>query len=152
MTRSTGSPSLQNDPLPDEHSIVRLVRPGAVVRDPVTRHVQGINAFAFELRPEDDGGLSCGWLEFYPGQRAAQIAASIATFKGTISVSKNAMFAVGNVGAVREACASMSAPVRVIHAPVPGHDAHSEVRRFNDQNLQLLELLAADVWAELHPP
>jgi hypothetical protein len=142
--------------LPDEDCVVRYVAPRLVARDPDTREIMAVFPEAFRLREDEGNELSCAWLEFYPGNREDQIGAAIAKFGTVLTVRKTSAFAVGKVGEVKAACAKFSVSVRVVHAPIeppePPHEAHSEVRRFNDSDEELLALLAEEVWAELHGP
>lgn len=137
--------------IPDEDALVRYIKPSLVDRDPETSEVRGIFPAAFRLRPEDDSCLSSAWLEFYEGPRLDRIAASIAQFKVALAVKATAVFAIGNVAAVKAACQQYGVNVRVVHAPEDNHEAHSEVRRFVDSDDQLLLLLAEQAWNELVP-
>lgn len=145
-----GSP-LPTTYVPDADTLVRYVKPSLVMRNPETGAVEGVFPDAFRLRAEDHGALSCAWLEHYAGTRSEQLLASIAQFKVALSVKKSAVFAVGNAGAIKSACSKYDVGVRIVHAPEANHEAHAEVRRFQDQEEELLALLAEDAWSELHP-
>lgn len=90
------------------------------------------------------------WLEYCAGRRAAQEVAAIQAMRASaVTPGKNAAFAIGNVGAIADACADRGHKVRIIHWPQDDDKAHAEVRRLPRDNIQLLEHLAAMVWANL---
>ncbi len=59
-------------------------------------------------------------------------------------------FAVGNVEAIRDICTERTHKIRIIHAPTDDNAAHCEIRQMPREDIELLELLAASTWAELH--
>lgn len=139
-------------PLHNEHRLVRHVKKRQLARDPNDDSiVLGFLADAFRLRANDTS-LSAAWPEFYAGGPEAQVRAAIDHFKSVMSVRPNDRFAVGEVGVIKSACASFGLAVRIVHEPVAGHDAHAAVRRFKDDNSELLDLLASDAWAEMALP
>jgi hypothetical protein len=60
-------------------------------------------------------------------------------------------FAIGNVGEVKEACGSFQQKIRVIHEPHNNNPnpAYTAIRNFRSDDLQLLELLASEVWSNV---
>lgn len=141
--------------IPEEDRLVRYVKPLLVARDPETKAVLGVFPQAFALR-EGEAALSAAWAEYYSGQRAEQIQAAIAIFKETMTVKRTAVFAVGQVGSIKGACEQFGVSVRVVLDPdmdtTPPHEAHVSILRYRDDDLGLLELLASDVWNDLHQP
>lgn len=121
------------------------------MRHPDTHTILGVFPQAFELRPADEGALSCAWLQHYPGARPAQVVASITQFKIAMTVRPSGAFTVGDVSGIKETCQRYGVGIRIVHAPEPNHIAHSEVRRFSDSELELLQALADDSWCEIYP-
>ena len=61
----------------------------------------------------------------------------------------NSGFAIGNTGTIAATCADRGHKIRIIHVPEDDNKAHAEIRKIPRDDLQLLERLAATVWAEL---
>jgi hypothetical protein len=115
-------------------------------------NVLGFLPQAFLLKP-DEPYLSAAWVEHATtGQRSTDILATIVAFKGALTCRKNDRFAVGNVGVIKATCSTFKQSVRISHEPVVGFDAHVSVRQFQSDNDQLLDLLAAEAWAEMCGP
>lgn len=128
---------------------MRYVKPREVWRDPETNKVLGVFPNAFKLRTGEEY-LSAAWLEYYSRQtRNSQIASTISAFKAGLSISKNAAFALGNVRAIKEACEAYKSKVRILHEPdLPHLPSHAAVRRYSDEDENLLSLLADTAWSE----
>ena len=60
-------------------------------------------------------------------------------------------FAFGNVGEVKDACASYSLKIRVIHEPskTNPNPAYTAIRNYKSDDIELLQLLASDAWSEV---
>ncbi|MGQ0672818.1 MAG: hypothetical protein ACT4N2_08080 [Hyphomicrobium sp.] len=109
--------------------------------------VVGVLHTAFERKPDEEG-LSVTWLEYFAGTRAVQEVAAVHAMRASnITPGKNAAFAVGNVGAIADTCAERGHKVRIVHWPEQDNKAHAEIRQLPRDDLQLLERLAATVWA-----
>jgi hypothetical protein len=72
----------------------------------------------------------------------------------SVGVSPAALGAAGafvsaTVGNIKKAAVPFKKNVRVVHDPVPGNQGHAEIRRFNDDDLELLEHLSADVFGDI---
>lgn len=132
--------------LPRKDHILRLVSPSRLRKDE-NNVVVGVLHTAFERKP-DEVGLSVTWLEYFAGARAQQEVAAVHAIRASnITPGKNAAFAIGNVGAIVDTCTDRGLKVRIIHWPEHDNKAHAEVRQLPRDDIQLLERLAATVWA-----
>lgn len=131
-----------------EHHVVRYV-PWQRLRKDEKDNVDGILGAAFRLR-DDEKALSATWLEYFPGERPAQVTAAVQAIRAsTLKVGSKSGFAVGEVGAIKAACASRGHKIRIVHEPEDDNKAHVAVRQIPRDDAQLLELLATEAWAEL---
>lgn len=137
---------MKGENLPDGDHIVRYVPFSKLLRDgdkPV-----GFLFSAFQLRDSEDG-LSATWLEYFAGDRVAQTTAAVRAFRASLKVGSTSGFAIGQVGAIKSAAVERKHKIRVIHWPVDGNSAHAEIRQFPRDDVELLQVLANQVWAEL---
>lgn len=131
-----------------EHHIVRYVPFGKLRKDDNDVPV-GINYNAFQLRP-DENGLSVTWLEYFRGDRDAQVRGTVLAIRASnMHPTTKSGFAIGNVDAIREACRQRQHKTRIIHWPEDDNKAHAEIRQLPRDDTELLEQLAAGVWSEL---
>ncbi|MGT2436495.1 hypothetical protein ACU4GH_11955 [Bradyrhizobium betae] len=139
--------------LSDDHHVVRHV-PNALVdwEDEEAGTIKGVFPQAFELKEKDAGYLSTCWREFFAGGKLKQLA-GIAAFMGkTRKVTVKQAFAVGRVGDVKAACLEHGQKIRVTHEPDPNENlAYSAIRRYQTDNIELLELLAKEAWNDVVP-
>ena len=126
--------------------------------DHVVRHVpfkllddQGLPLpQAFELRPNEKY-LSASWLEFFAGDRAARLAGCACLMSHYRQVKAHDAFAIGNVGEIKDACIEFDQKIRIVSEPDDLNLAYAAVRQIRTDNLELLELLAQDVWSDVAP-
>lgn len=135
-------------PIPDEDHLLRWVRNRSLIRDPETGQVNGVLADAFRLREGEDY-LSALWCEYYAGGASEQSCSAVADFSNQISVKPKDRFVRGRVAEIKAVCALHGHAVRIVHEPVEGVPAHAAVRRYRDDNLEMLEALATEAWASL---
>ncbi len=105
------------------------------------------------LGVKDRGGMSVTWVEYFgPFGIAAKKAAAIAFRESQPSkkIGAKAVFATGNVQRILDAGSAFSKALRVVHDPVSDNRGHSEVRHFEDDELELLDLLASDVFSDIN--
>ena len=133
--------------LPDNDHVMRYVPWGKLRRDEDDK-VLGFLGEAFNLRPNEDS-LSVNWLEYFNGDREAQIQASVITFRRTITVGTKSAFGVGNVAKIKGVCRSRGATVRIVYEPTDDNPSHSGIRRLPRDDAILLDALAADAFVEL---
>jgi hypothetical protein len=135
--------------LPDEDHVVRHVNSQLLIRDNADR-VIGCFPQAFELKP-GEAYLSASWLEFFPGTTEQRKAAVIAAIAAARTVKAAHGFAFGNVGDVKEACATYGMKIRVIHEPekTNPNPAYTAIRNYRSDDLELLQLLASDTWSQV---
>jgi hypothetical protein len=134
--------------LPDNDQIIRHIPAQLLIRDPETDAIQGCYPQAFQLRPQEEY-LSASWLEFFRGNFLDCLAAVAGAMGRTRKVGPSHGFAVGNVGAVKEACSAYDMRIRVIHEPNDDSPCYVAVRRFKSDDITLLELLATDAWSRI---
>jgi hypothetical protein len=134
--------------LPDEDHVVRHVSSQLLIRD--DEKVIGCFPQAFELKPGEKY-LSASWLEFFSGNDDERRRAVVAGMAAARTVKPSHGFAFGNVGEVKAACSSFGIRIRVIHEPEEDNPnpAYTAIRNFKSDELELLQLLAAEAWAEV---
>jgi len=136
--------------LPDSHHIVRYIPPSKRFVDPNGER-QGPSLAGFELRDDDRGGLSVTEIEYFgPMSDAARQAAAIAFRESLDSkkLSANGIFARSRIGTVKAAALNYGKQVRIVHDPKPKNLGHAQIRRFTDEDLDLLEHFAHEVFQE----
>jgi hypothetical protein len=135
--------------LPDGDHVVRHINSQLLIRDDANR-VIGCFPQAFELRSSEKY-LSASWLEYFPGTKHQRTVAVIAAIAAARTVKATHGFAFGMVSAVKEACASFGQKIRVIHEPAKDNPnpAYTAVRNYKSDELELLQLLAGEAWAEV---
>jgi hypothetical protein len=134
--------------LPDADHVVRHVNSQLVERDGDV--ILGILPQAFMLRKREEY-LSASWLEFYDGSRDEKIKQVIAGVSKARQVKASHAFALGIVEEVKAACASFEMKIRILHEPSKDNPnpAYAAVRRYQSDDMQLLELLASEVWSDV---
>lgn len=134
--------------LPDDDHVVRHCASQLLIRE--GEDVIGVFPQVFELR-EGEKYLSASWLEFFPGTKHERMKEVVAATNKARTVKRSHGFALGNVGAVKEACGSFALKVRIIHEPSNSNPnpAYTAVRGFKSDDAELLQLLAMDAWSEL---
>ena len=134
--------------LKPEHHVVRYVQFGKLRTDG-DGNIVGINYDAFLRRPQDDG-LSVTWLEYFPGDRNAQIVGAVHAIRASkMNPKPKSGFAVGKVAAIADACEARQHKIRIIHWPEDDNKAHAEIRQIPRDDTILLEQLAASAWSEI---
>lgn len=136
--------------LSDEDEVVRYVSAAKIRRDE-NDNVLGINPQAFEMKPKEKpmSVISVTHLNHFLGSRDEQIKSAINVMRTNLKTSKRSGYAVGKVGLIKNAFNQSERKIRIVYAPSKSNCAHSQIRRFSDDDLKLLELLASDVWSEL---
>lgn len=148
----TGGSLVARAPVPLADHVMRFVPKNKQQRDPDTDAYQGLSAAAFALRAEDAGGLSVTWVEYFGGQSPANLRAGAAAYRESLDSKKlgpTGLFAIAEVRDISSKAANYRKSVRVVHSPVPGNDGHAEVRHFTDDDMQLLDSLARDVFTQV---
>ena len=139
---------MKGQKLPPEDHIIRYVPFGKLRKDE-DDNVIGLLAEAFRLR-SGETYLSSTWLEYFNGNRKEQIYLAVQTIRlSSLSVGKKSGFAIGNVEKISSVCANRNHKIRIVHEPERDNAAHIAVRRIPRDDEGLLELLAAETWAEL---
>lgn len=121
------------------------------LRDPENDSFKGVLNSAFRIRESDDGGLSLTWVEHYGAKSTATYAHAAARFRDSLDSRKlgpKSAFAIGQAGETREVSRSHGKQVRIVHSPDGPNTGHVELRRFTDEDLQLLDTLAIEVYRE----
>jgi hypothetical protein len=103
-------------------------------------------------RREGEQNLSVTWVEHFKGDWTAQVTQAIQAFRASQqsgNVGRKSVFAVAVIEKIHDLCRSRGVRVRIIHEPVDANPGHSVIRNLPNDNDDLLELLAADAFAEL---
>jgi hypothetical protein len=138
--------------LSDDQHVVRHVTNALIDWDDESGAIKGIFPQAFELKKKDEGYLSACWREFFRGSKLDQLA-GIAAFLGkTRNITQKQAFACGRVSDVKAACLEYGQKIRVTYEPDPEENlAYSAIRRYQSDNIELLELLATEAWSDITP-
>jgi len=90
-------------------------------------------------------------LEFFPGNKHERTVAVVGAVAKARTVKPTHGFALGNVAEVKDACASFGLKIRVIHEPNKNNPnpAYAAIRNYRSDEIQLLQLLASEVWSEV---
>jgi hypothetical protein len=135
----------------DADHLMRFVPKGRQHRDAVTDEFKGILGIAFHIWPKDDGGLSTTWVEHYGPKSLATYSVAASKFRDTLLKKKlpvQGCFAVGNAGQTKAACLARDKKIRFVHAPDGPNTGHVEIRQFSDEDQQLLEILADEIFTD----
>lgn len=134
--------------LNDEHHVMRFIPASKqFVAEDGTQ--LGPALAGFTLREEDEGGLSVTEVEYFGEMSVeARRAAAVAHRESLTSkkVGAKAIYAWAQVGQIRKAGEAYDKKIRVVTDPVPGNDAHAQVRHFTDDDLDLLDHFATKVF------
>jgi hypothetical protein len=103
---------------------------------------------AFELRT-GESYLSTSWLEFFAAPFSDRICATASAISRTRIVKASHAFAVGQVGSIKEACARFGQKIRILHEGNTDNPAYAAVRQYRSEEIELLDLLARDAWANV---
>lgn len=133
--------------LPDSDHVMRYVPWSRLLKDEMG-NVLGFFPQAFELR-DNDQYLSVNWLEYFGGDSESNKRDSVHAFRRTLDVGPKSAFGIGNVGEIKRACSSSGAKARIVHRPRADNQAHSGIYGVPREDLNLLQMLAQDVFAEL---
>ena len=133
--------------IPNEDHVMRYVPWGKLRRDE-DDNVLGFLGEAFKLKPDEDA-LSVNWLEYFDGDRATRIQASVKTFRSTLKVGSKSAFGVGNVAKIKGVCRAKGATVRIVYEPTDDNKSHSGIRRLPRNDVMLRDALAAEAFLEL---
>lgn len=113
-------------------------------------NVLGILPTAFELRL-DEPSLSVNWLEYYAGDRNAQLCEVVKAIRRNREIGKKSAFGIGNVGTIKSICRDHGATVRIVFSPSRAIPEHSEIRYIPKDDLALLAAVAEDAFGDLVP-
>lgn len=132
--------------LPATDHVARYV-PWKRLRRDEDDNILGVLPEAFQLRP-GELGMSVNWLEHYPGDRQARLAAVIGNLRANLDIRPKSVFASANVGALEHCCKQNGSSVKIVYAPTNGIPSHALVRDMSHDDLGLLALLADEVFTE----
>ena len=147
---------MTGDNLPDDHHIVRYVKP-SLVED------EAVDGGAFLLRP-DENGLSVNWLEIFGGNDEHSQLSEVRQLL-RLEPAKSGRFAKLNVGEtkryVSESAEELGTELGIIEAPLPPSDgfeadsSHAEIIGLpsgeSDEAMLIGDLIADCVIYPLHP-
>lgn len=137
-------------PLPDEHHVLRYVSASKRFVDENGLRL-GPSGAGFKLRPDDRGGLSVTEIEHYGEMNRGSICLAAAAYRQSQisrSLGAQAIFAWAKISDAKAASESYGKSIRVVHDPVPGNPGHAEVRHFDDDDFDLLDYFATDVFKD----
>lgn len=133
--------------LPVDDHVVRYVRKRLLRRDD-TDNVIGVLPQAFQLR-ENEAYISVTWVQHFSANYETGFCQAVAAVGRQLRVKKSDGFTAGEVGRIANACDGMDVSVRLLHEPEPpANTGHSAIRGLPRNNLDLLALLADDVFVD----
>jgi len=135
----------------DEHHVLRYAPKSKRFLHPETAEPLGISPAAFAIRPGDEGGLSVTEVEHYGAMSADTRRLAAAAFRESQPSRKlgaQAAFAWARVSVIKAIGTEYGKGIRVVHSPVDGNPGHAEMRHFTDDDLDLLDFFATDVFSE----
>jgi len=141
----------KNSLIPNDDHIIRYV-PWNKLRKNADDGVIGVLGEAFKPRPSDNEGLSATWIECFKdaGHKDKIFSAIRALRNSKLKVTPKSGFAIGKVGNIKSTCLNYkNLVVDVVYKPSIYNEAHVEVRRLPQEDLELHELLAEYAWSEL---
>lgn len=135
--------------LPDSNHVVRYVAPSKLRRDG-DDNVVGFLHSAFELR-ESETSLSVSRLEFFPGDRPAQIAECVRANRISIKVKPSSAFAIGGVRKLKEVGQRQvsGTALKIVFTPSINNPAHTSVQKLPRDEFSLFETMATEVFVEM---
>jgi hypothetical protein len=133
--------------LSDPDHVVRHISSQLLERDGNGR-VVGCFPQAFQLR-DGEKYLSASWLEFFEGTKSERIKQTVAACGKTRTVRSGHGFAIGNVKEIKMACQGFRQRINVVHESDKGNPAYVAVRNYRSDDIGLLDLLAAEAWADV---
>ena len=149
----------KNDPIADEEHIARYI-PWNKLRKDMDDNVIGILGEAFKLRPKENG-LSSTRLEHFSGTFTQQAHSAVKEVRKYYNVKQKSHFAVGQAGLIKDFFKEQKQiKVHIISFPTQArlHDgtpyknnSHVLVNKLPNDDMELLDLLASDVWNNLVP-
>lgn len=136
--------------LSDDHHVMRYIPASKrFVADDGT--MIGPSPAGFVLRAEDKGGLSVTEVEHYGPMTAATRTSAAAAHRESLTSKKvgtSAIYAWSQISRAKKAASAYEKKIRVVHDPVSGNPGHAEVRHFTDEDLDLLDHFATNVFVE----
>lgn len=136
--------------LPDADDVVRHVRKRLLRRDE-DGNVLGALPEAFQLR-EAEEYLSITWLQHFSSDYEIGLIAAAQAITNQLGVKKGDAFTTGCVGKVKELCKQRDIRVRILHeGKNKKNPGYSSLRGLPRDNLDLLMLLAEDVFRDTRP-
>lgn len=135
--------------IPDKDHVMRYV-PWSRLRKDENDNVIGILGEAFALRCDEEG-LSVTWLEYFLGAQNDQIIQAVHKNRKCLVAMPKSGFAIGKVSDISSECNKRNRhkKIRIVYMPTSCNKAHAEVRSLPRDDAELLDLLAADIWAKL---
>lgn len=130
---------------------MRFAPMGRQLRDPETNEFKGILGIAFHVWPKDRGGLSTTWVEHYGLKCHATYGLAASKFRDSLKSRKlpiQGYFAIGQAGQAKEVSMGLGKKIRLVHAPDGPNTGHVELRSFSDEDQELLDILADEVFTE----
>jgi hypothetical protein len=113
--------------------------------------VLGPSPAGFVLRDDDRGGLSVTEIEHFGDMSAAARREAAVAHRESLpskKVGAAGIYAWAQIDAAKTAALAYNKKIRVVHDPVDGNPGHAEIRHFTDEDLDLLDHFATDVFVD----
>lgn len=138
--------------IPDNNHVARHVPYKKQKRNFETDALEGILGDAFSLRPKDKDAASVTWIEYFGVLSDISAKAAFDAYRksqASQTLSKNAIFAIGNVGIIKSCAKEAGHSIRVLSEPSKNNPAHATIRRVPIEDFGFLEALATEVFLDL---
>ena len=104
---------------------------------------------AFERRPQEEA-LSVNWLEHFGANKQKNIELCVLDLRKARRVGKADAFGIANVGVLKQVCSENGGvKIRVSYTPNGGNPSHTGVFHLPNDDLALLDAVAADAFVEM---
>ncbi|GAW87326.1 conserved hypothetical protein [Bathymodiolus platifrons methanotrophic gill symbiont] len=145
----------KNSPIPDDNHIARHI-PWNKLRKDMDDNVLGVLGEAFKLKPKEKY-LSATLLEYFPGTYTDQIESVVREVRKYYHVKPKSHFAIGKVEDIHTLCQEKrKLKLRIVSFPTTTklladgasykNESHVSVKQLPQDDMELLEFLATDVW------
>lgn len=133
--------------VPDDNHLIRRIPWNKLLKDE-HNNVLGCLGEAFRLR-DGEPSLSANRLEYFTGTQNDQIIHAVKELRGTFKIKPKDRFAIGKAVAIKAVCAEKNRKIRIISAPTKEIASHVSISSWPDDDMELLEIIAAEAWGQL---
>lgn len=143
----------RNTPIPEQDHVLRYAGWSKLRKDE-NDNVLGFTYEAIRPRLDQNGDIersvSITWIEYFPGTFNEQFQQAVDAIRsGGMQTRPKGGFGKALVQDLQRLCHENESVIRVIHEPEEENRGHSGIRRLQRDNIDLLELLAAEAFVDV---